>query len=200
MPGTIVGNRIKGEINIFFIHRSGIPAGKRVTYRQIVVSIRPNKAETHRVRIAVGGDQLSYKVPTATQCTSLITTKILLNNVVSTILAVFMCADIHDFYYNTPMVDFEYMKLPLSMLPQEIVDHYNLKDIVAAGGYVYMEIKKGMTRLKKAGRLASNRLTKNMAINGYATVLHTPSLWHHHMLDLLFSIFVNDFGINYTRK
>ena len=98
------------------------------------MSIRPNKAETHRVRITVGGDKLSYDGPTTTKCASLITTKILLNSAVSTILELFMCADIHDFYYNTSMVDFEYMKLPLSMFPQEIVEQYNLKDRVAAGG------------------------------------------------------------------
>ena len=33
------------------------------------------------------------------------------------------------------MVDFEYMKLPLSMLPQEIVQQYNLEDLVAPDGY-----------------------------------------------------------------
>ena len=88
----------------------------------------------------MGGDKLSCDGPTATQCTSLITTKILLNRIVSTILALFMCADIHNFYYSTPMVDFEYIKLPLSMFPQKIVVQYNLKDRIAADGYVYMEI------------------------------------------------------------
>ena len=77
----------------------------------------------------------------------------------------FMCADIHYFYYYTPMVDFEYMKLPLSMFPQEIVQQYNLKDLVAADGYIYMKISKGILGLKQAGRIASNRLTKNMARN-----------------------------------
>ena len=64
------------------------------------------------------GDKFSYNGPTATQCARLITTKILLNGVVSTILALSMCTDNHDFYYNTPMVDFEYTKLPLSMFPK----------------------------------------------------------------------------------
>ena len=72
----------------------------------MVVSIRPNKTETHQVCITVGGDKLSYKGPATTQCTSLITTKILLNILFSTILDMFMYADIHDFYYYTPMVDF----------------------------------------------------------------------------------------------
>ena len=37
---------------------------------------------------------------------------------VSTILAMFMCVDIRDFYYNTSMVDLEHMKLQLSIFTQ----------------------------------------------------------------------------------
>ena len=120
------------------------------------MSIKPNKAETHRVRITVGGDKLSYDGPTAMQCASLITTKILLNSFFSTILAMFMCTDIHNFYYNTPMVYFEYMKLHLSMFLQEIIEQYNLKDCISVDRYVCMKIRKGITGLKQAGRLDSN--------------------------------------------
>ena len=86
------------------------------------------------MRITVGGDKLSYKGPTVTQCSSLITTKILLNSVVSTILAMFMCADIHNFYYSTPMVDFEYMKIPLIMFLHKILQQYNLHILVESDG------------------------------------------------------------------
>ena len=99
-------NRVKDTNAIFFIHHSEVPAGKRVTYGRIVVSIRHNKAERHRVHITMGSDKLSYDGPTSTQCASLITTKILLNSMVSTIVALFMCVDIHNFYYNNPIVDF----------------------------------------------------------------------------------------------
>ena len=111
-----------------------------------------------------------------------------------------MCVYIHNFYYNTPMVDFEYMKLPLSMFPQEIIKQYNLKDRVAADGYLYMEIRKVIPSIKQSGRLSSDRLTKNLASNGYTLVPHTPSLWRHHTSDLVFSLVVDDFGIKYTRK
>ena len=107
-----VGNRVKGGKTIFFIRRSAVPAGKRVTYGRIVVSIRTSKAETQCVRITVVGDRLSYEGTTAKQCASLITTKILLNSVVSTILSMFMCANVNDFYYNTPMVDLELHEPP----------------------------------------------------------------------------------------
>ena len=55
------------------------------------------------------------------------------------------------------------MKLPINMFPQEIVQHYNLKDLVAAYKYVYMEIRKGMPGIKQAGRQSSNCMTKNLA-------------------------------------
>ena len=98
------------------------------------------------------------------------------------------------------MVDFEYMKLTLIMLPQEIIDQYNLKDLVAADGYVYMDIRKGIPWLKQPRRLASDLLTKNLVSNEYAPVPHTPSLWRHHTSDLVFSLVVDNFGIKYTQK
>ena len=97
-----MGKRIKGTNTIFFIHQSAFPAGKRVPYGNIVVSIRTNKSETHRTRINVGGKRISYEGPTATQCAILITAKVIINSVVSNILVMFMCANICDFYYNTP--------------------------------------------------------------------------------------------------
>ena len=61
-----------------------------------------------------------------------------------------------------------------------------------------MEIRKGMPGLKQVGRLDRYQLTKNLARNGYVPVAHTPSLWHHHTLDLVFSLVINNSGIKYT--
>ena len=47
--------------------------------------------------------------------------KLLLNSVISTPDAKFMTIDIKDFYLNTPMDRFKYMKLKLSDLPEDIV-------------------------------------------------------------------------------
>ena len=63
-----------------------------------------------------------------------------------------------------------------------------------------MEIRKGMTGLKQARRLAIERLTKNLTRNGYAPVPHTQYLWRHHTSDLMFSLIAVNFGIKYTRK
>ena len=63
-----------------------------------------------------------------------------------------------------------------------------------------MEISKGMTGLKQAGRISRYRLTPNLARNCYSTLKHTPSLWHHYTSNLVFSLVFNHFGIEYTRK
>ena len=47
--------------------------------------------------------------------------KLLLNSVVSTPEARFMTAEIGNFYLGTPMLRYEYMVMPLSIFPMEIV-------------------------------------------------------------------------------
>ena len=49
-----------GTNTVFFIARSGISQGRKVTYAQMVASISPTKAEVNRVRVTVGGDQLDF--------------------------------------------------------------------------------------------------------------------------------------------
>jgi hypothetical protein len=125
-----------------------------VTYGRLVSSIRPTKSETHHVRVTIGGDKLDYPGVTSTQCASLTTTKCHLNSTISTPNAKYIVLDIKDFYYGTPMERYKYMKLPLKLIPQEVIDQYNLLDLVSVG-YVYIEIRKGMPGLKQAGRIAN---------------------------------------------
>jgi hypothetical protein len=78
-----------------------------------------------------------------------------------------MCTDVKDFYLNTPMAGFEYMRLPIHIIPPQIVDQYKLLRLVQ-DSWVYVEIRKGMYGLPQAGIIASQRLEKhlpNMAIN-----------------------------------
>jgi hypothetical protein len=62
-------------------------------------------------------------------------------------------------YLDTPLDWYEYMKMPLSLFSQDIIEHCGLLDKVW-NGYVYMEICKGMYGLPQAGILAS-KLLKN---------------------------------------
>jgi hypothetical protein len=90
------------------------------------------------------------------------------------------------------------MPLRLDILPQEIIDKYNLTKIVGANGWVYVKICKGMYRLLQAGILANKLLKKHLAIRGYYQGQHTPRLWHHMWRDITFCLVVNDFDIKMT--
>ena len=53
----------------------------------------------------------------------------------------------------------EYMRMPLKIIPQEIIDHYNLNQIVE-DGWVYQKIVREMYGLPIAGKIANDLLTK----------------------------------------
>ena len=188
-----------GTNTIFFIPRSDVPPDRVVTYGRLVSTIRPTKAEKNRVRVTVGGDKLPFPGNTTTQCASLTTTKCLINSSLSTCNAKFVTLDIKNFYYNTPMDRFEYMKLPLSLIPEEVILQYNLRNI-ASSGMVYMEIRKGMPGLKQAGKIANNRLALHLASFGYFPVPRTPALWRQESKPITFSLVVDDFGVKYVGK
>jgi hypothetical protein len=151
------GTRMSTSTNtIVFIKGQAVPTGRQVNYGRLVSSIRPTKATTHRVRVTVGGDKLDFPGLTATQCASLTTTKCLLNSTVATPNAKFMVLDVKNFYYGTPMERNKYMKLPVKLIPQEIVDQYHLLVDLVSDRYIYIEIRKGMSGLKQAGHIANN--------------------------------------------
>ena len=56
-------------------------------------------------------------------------------------------------YLNNDFPDPEYMKLHLHIIPQEIIDKYALHDLVDKDGWVYLNILKGMHRLKQSSDL-----------------------------------------------
>ena len=89
------------------------------------------------------------------------------------------------------------MKLPLKLIPQEIIEQYNLQTL-QVDGWVYIKIVKGMPGLKQAAKLANDRLIKHLQPYGYAPVKHTPSLWKHVSNGIVFALVVDDFGIKST--
>jgi hypothetical protein len=97
------------------------------------------------------------------------------------------------------MERYEYMRLPLAILSQEIIDAYNLNGI-AHNGNIYVEIRQGMYGLPQAGIIVNQLLTKRLQPHGYYQCRHTPGLWRHLWRPILFSLVVYDFGISYVGK
>ena len=62
--------------------------------------------------------------------------KVMLNSAISTLEAKFMSIDISPFYLAAPMTRYEYMKLNLSNLPEEIIQEYKLCNIATSNRLV----------------------------------------------------------------
>jgi hypothetical protein len=60
-------------------------------------------------------------------------------------------------YFKTPLDRFKYMKIPMALLLDNIIEHYQLREKVL-NGYVYMEICKGIYGLLQAIIQASKLL------------------------------------------
>ena len=142
---------------------------------------------------------ISYPGELTTRTADLITSKILWNSVLSTQNSKYMCLDIKNMYLATPMERYEYMRIPVSLIPEEFMIAYNLHN-KTKNGYIYMEIRRGMYGLPQAGILANKILRERLAPHGYYEMPHTPGLWRHKERPTQFTLVVDDFGVKYTSK
>ena len=90
------------------------------------------------------------------------------------------------------------MKFHISTIPQEIIDKYDLLDIVDNHGFVCVKIVKGMYGLKQAGIIAHKALIHHLAPFRYHPSHHSPVLWQHETRDTIFTLVVDNFSIKYT--
>ena len=78
------------------------------------------------------------------------------------------------------------MKLDVSIIPEEIVESYNLSTIQDNNGWVYMKICKGMYGLKQSGIISNLELKKYGKFWLSSCSLHSRSLealnQGHHLL------------------
>ena len=168
-----------------------------VTPPSIYQIICPPKTGTHIVCVTVGDEKLDFPGITNTNCASLTTTKCLINSTVSNPLAKFMTLDIIIFYLNTPMEWYNYMKMSLDMIPEEIISQYQLYSLVS-DGWIFMEIRKVTPGMKQDGRISNNCLLLHLAKFGYAPVARTHLLWKHATKKI--SLIVDDLGVKYISK
>jgi hypothetical protein len=187
---------------IAFVSKQQIPQGRRkdITYGRICCDYRSEKADPNRTRITVGGDRITYPGDCGTPTADLLTVKILLNSIVSTMGAKFMTIDIKDFYLMTPMDRPEYFRMKLELFPQEIIEQYGLEEKADEKGTVFCEVNRGMYGLPHAGKLAQDQLSKRLNEVGYYQSKTTPGYWKHEWRPISFTLVVDDFGVKYVNK
>ena len=125
------------------------------------------------------------------------TIKLLINSVISTPNAWFITADISNFYLNTKLTSPEYMQIPLHIISESIVDHYQLQSI-SHNNKVYIKIINGMYGIPQAGILSYLDLCQQLQKFNFFSSKITPGLWTYQNRPISFSLVVDDFGIKYT--
>jgi hypothetical protein len=70
-----------------------------------------------------------------------------------------MNMEIKYYYLGTPLECYEYVRIPISMVPEEILTEYSLHALIH-DGYIYVEVRKGMYGSPQAGLLANILLAK----------------------------------------
>ena len=197
-----VGGRVNGTNTIFFINKHEVPNDRfrDTTYAKFVCNERPQKKEVNRTRMTAGGNRINYPGEVGTPTAEMALVKVLWNSVISTKNARYMTMDLKDFYLNTPLRRFEYIKLKMSDVPPEIVDEYNLHEKETEDGHVYLEVRRGMYGLPQAGLIAQEELEGRLNKHGYRQSKLVPGLWLHDWRPISFSLVVDDFGVKYVGR
>jgi hypothetical protein len=192
------GKQIQGRNTCRFIKINEMPPGRKATYVQIITADCPMKEEQGQVRMTVSGDQVDYPGDCATKGANLINAKCLFNSAISTDDAKFMNLDVKDFYLGTILPTKEYIWIPASIIPQEIITAYK-QDLIHKG-YLYAEVSKGMYRLPQAGRITNDELLPCPKAGGYKEVGNTSGLFKHESNSIVFCLIVDGFRVQYTKK
>lgn len=192
-------NIVEGTNTLRFISHHDKPNDRIASYCRIVCDYNPDKEDPYRIRFTYGGDRSDYPYETSTSTVDTTTVKIHLNSIISTPGARHMTLDIRNFYLNTPLARFEYMRIPIKIIPQEVIDHYNLLPLVK-DGFIMTEIMKGIYGLPQAGILAKNLLEERLSKGGYYPAPNTPGLYLHKTRKISFTLWVDDFSVKYVDK
>ena len=123
----------------------------------------------------------------------------MLNSTIITPGAQFLVLDIKEFHLNNDMEHYKCMRIPLDLIPQVIMDQYNLLSI-AHNGHVLVEIRKGMHGLPQAGRITNDALVLHLAQHGCHQSKLIPGLFHHECQKVSFCLVIDDFGIKCIGK
>ena len=109
--------------HVFFIDKQQVPAErfKDVTYRKFVRSIREQKKEKNSTRAIPGGNRDHFPGEVGTPTADMLLFEILLNSVVSTLGAKFMAFDVSNFYLNTSIARYQYIKMRIADILEEVI-------------------------------------------------------------------------------
>ena len=93
---------------------------------------------------------------------------------------------------------FQYMRIQKKIIPQEVLDEYDI--IFDNRDFTYVELRRGMYGLKEVDIIAFDQLFRKLKRFGYEPMPQPPRLCKHISRRTTFTLCVDDFGIQYFSK
>ena len=90
----------------------------KICYTSVVCEVIPGNKYPNRARITICGTNVCYPGYVGTNIASLELFNLMINSILSIVVAKYVCFDIEHFYLSTPLGRPEYMKIQLSKIPQ----------------------------------------------------------------------------------
>ncbi len=149
----------KGTNTIWYLSHADICKilqDRTVTYACTVLDHRPQKEDPNHVCITVGGNLVGYPFKLTTRTANMVSSKILWNSVISTKDARFASANIKNMYLETPLDQYEYMKMPIALILADIIEHYRLNVKVLLVATSTWKSKRVCTNCHKPASLPTN--------------------------------------------
>lgn len=125
-------------------------------YARFVFDHQPLKVEEWCVHCVVGGDRLIYHINPMLSAASLLETKPMVSSTRSEAKfgARFFSVNLKDYFLASPMKNPEFMKIPITLFPPDIITPYNLLDIID-NNCIYIKIKVGNNSVQKTSKSPS---------------------------------------------
>jgi hypothetical protein len=108
--------------------------------------------------------------------------------------------DLTDFYLGTPLPHPEYIRIPISMIPERVRKFYHLTEYINSNA-IYFSVHRTHYGLPQAGALSQQRLFRHLESNGYCFQCpNIPSFFRNHDGSIRFSLVVDDFAVLWANK
>ena len=158
--------------------------------------------ETHRVRMTAGVDHLDYPGDARSPAVCMLDAKLHINSTISDAHkgVRYLGIDIKNFYLGTPMQYLQYICVLPNMVPQEVWNDPCYDIHIAADGFIFLEIRRGMYGLKEAGVIAFDQIVRYLDPHGYKPAPYNPGFWRPTTRPTTFTLCIDNFGVKYFSK
>ena len=182
-------------------HYSDIPADRRGEISYYSPQVKEKMKESglqRRVRGTYGANNCNYTGRKSAKTAELEVVKSLANAAVSED-ANLASADLKDFYLAEELERPEYLRIPLKLFTDKVLDELNLRQFIDRD-CIYFEVVRTMYGLPQAGYLSQKGLVKHLNQAGYFEDPIVPMLFTHQSNGVSFCLVVDDFIIKYKQK